>query len=274
MASVPGLDISVSSKPVGGSSGGDLYLISSCSCGWITRLLLADIAGHGEAVSKLSNQLRKAMHKSISTVDQTKLARTLNTAFEDISGGAKFATALLMTYNAPSGHLVFVNAGHPPPLLCRAGSDQWIPIDQDADGALTEPTHELRVGNRNLPLGIIGSTQYEQIAIKLNPGDRVCAFTDGFTEAKSETNELLGTDGLASILSTFGSQMTDLTASDFAGAILREIQSQGYELADDDHTMLTIHLNGQSAPKPGLHTLSNMIKDTFGLGHSDSGVNT
>ena len=65
-ASVPGLDISVSSRPIEGSeSGGDLYLISSCSSGWFSRILLADVAGHGSDVSDLSHKLRKAMHKSI-----------------------------------------------------------------------------------------------------------------------------------------------------------------------------------------------------------------
>ncbi|PCI11472.1 hypothetical protein COB72_00695 [bacterium] len=267
-ASVPGLDISVTARPYGDSeAGGDLYLISSCSSGWISRMLLADVAGHGDAVSDLSAKLRKAMHKSINTVDQSKLARTLNTAFDEISDGSKFATALLMTYFAPTGHLIFVNAGHPPPLLCRAGADQWIPIDQDTDGIMKQSSRDLRVGIKNLPLGVIGSTDYEQIAIKINEGDRICAYTDAYIEAQSPDGKLLGVDGLAQILAaTYQSAATSNTQPDPT----HEIQAQGYQLADDDHTMLLFHHNGQSRSKVGPSTLGKLIKNGFGFGHTDT----
>ena len=270
-ASVPGLDISVCARPVGESAaGGDLYLISSCSSGWISRMLIADVAGHGDEVSDLSAKLRKAMHNSINTVDQSKLARTLNTSFSEISEGSKFATALLMTYFMPTGHLIFVNAGHPPPLLCRAGSQEWTPIDQGANGVLTKSTRELRVGIRNLPLGIIGSTEYEQIAIKINPGDRVCAYTDAYIEAQSADGQLLGVDGFSKILSRISRDMTRQDEANFSSATFREIQSQGYTLADDDHTMLTFFHNGDTPPNMKLSTVSNFIKNSFGFGHTDT----
>ncbi len=266
-ASVPGLDISVSSRPIEGSeSGGDIYLISSCSSGWISRILLADVSGHGSAVSDLSSQLRNAMHKSINTVDQSKLARSLNKSFDQISSGSKFATALLMTYYAPSGHLILVNAGHPPPLICRAQTNQWIPLNKQTPGVLRETTSEVRIGIKNLPLGVIGSTQYEQIAIKINEGDRICAYTDAFSEAQHDNGSLLGSTGLAETLNNteFGN------ASENASSVLTEIRSRGYKPADDDHTMLMLHHNGQSSPNIKIETVSNFIKNSFGLGHRDT----
>ena len=169
-ASVPGLDISVHSKPIEGERGGDLYLISSCSSGWVSRMLIADVSGHGPSVSELSSKLRKAMHKSISMVDQSKFARMLNESFEEFASGGKFATAILMSYYAPSGHLILVNAGHPPPLISRSGQQGWVPLDASASEAITQTTKDVRVGLVNLPLGVIGTTQYEQIAFKLEPG--------------------------------------------------------------------------------------------------------
>jgi phosphoserine phosphatase RsbU/P len=266
-ASVPGLDITVSSRPIEGSTaGGDLYLISSCSSGWISRMLLADVSGHGDGVAELSAKLRKAMHKSINVVDQSRLARMLNSAFEDISGGTKFATALLMTYYAPTGHLILVNAGHPPPLLCRAGSDQWAPIDKDTDGILTQKTKELRIGVRNLPLGVIGSTHYEQLAIKITKGDRICAYTDGYAEAQRISGELLGVDGLASVLS----ELPVGDEQDYASQTTKAILDRGYQLAEDDHTMLSFTHNGEGMAKVGMPTLANLIKNGFGIGHTDT----
>ena len=266
-ASVPGLDISVCSRPVDGAElGGDLYLISSCSSGWVCRILLADVSGHGLGVSELSTNLRKAMHKSIGTVDQSKLARSLNKSFDDISGGTKFATALLMTYYAPSGHLIFVNAGHPPPLLRRVGTTSWESVDQNTEGILKSPTSELRVGIKNLPLGVIDSTEYEQIAIKINHGDLICVYTDAFTEAQREDGTLIGVDGLADVLSK--PHVSD--SNDVTRAVLDEFTNQGYQHAEDDHTMLVLHRNSEGSPKAGLSAITNMIKDSFGMGHTDT----
>ena len=268
-ASVPGLDISVCSRPVQGSeSGGDLYLISSCSSGWISRILLADVSGHGSDVSHLSSKLRKEMHKSLNTVDQSKLARHLNNAFEDISGGSKFATALLMTYFAPSGHLIFVNAGHPPPLLRRAGSSEWIQIDQNTPEVLTDPTNDLRIGIKNLPLGVIKSTEYEQLAIKIEQGDLICAYTDAFIEAQSIDGSLLGVSGLTNALSTVNAE----TSVGMSKGILNELTTQGFEHAEDDHTMLLLHHNGQHKPSVGITTFANLVKNSLGFGHTDTVV--
>ena len=43
-----GLDVWVYSKPFGEAQrGGDVYYVSSCASGRISRLLLADVSGHG-----------------------------------------------------------------------------------------------------------------------------------------------------------------------------------------------------------------------------------
>jgi len=272
-ASVPGLDITVNARPVAGSeSGGDLYLISSCSSGWISRMLLADVSGHGDDVSHLSSLLRKAMHKSINTVDQTKIARTLNVAFNEFSGGMKFATALLITYYAPSGHLIFVNAGHPPPMICRADTKEWVPINHDTPEIIKHTSKEVRVGVKNLPLGVIDSTEFEQVALKVNSGDRICAYTDAFIEAQKKTGELLGINGFANLLSSVSIASPELSEADFPHEVKRRILSDGYELAEDDHTLLNFTHNGHETPKAGLNTVSNFIKNGLGLGHSDTVV--
>lgn len=266
-ASVPGLDISVCSRPVDGAeSGGDLYLISSCSSGWISRILLADVSGHGSDVSELSAKLRKEMHKSLNTVDQSKLARRLNKAFDEISGGSKFATALLMTYFAPTGHLIFVNAGHPPPLLKRAGSKEWVQIDQSTEGVLTDPSRELQIGIKNLPLGVIKSTEYEQLAIKIEAGDLFCAYTDAFIEAQHENGSLIGVDGLTKVIASVDRD----THSNLSAGVLEELSAQGFAHAQDDHTMLLVHHNGQSPSSIGTRTISNYIKNGLGFGHTDT----
>lgn len=268
IASVPGLDVSVTSRPQEGDKGGDLYLISSCSSGWISRILLADVSGHGSGVNHLATKLRKAMHKSINTVDQSKFARTLNEAFDEVSTQGRFATSLLMTYFSPSKHLILVNAGHPPPLILRPGSGEWVPLDSSAPEAITETSKEVRVGVVNLPLGVINSTDYEQIAFALQPGDRVCAYTDAFTEATDSNGNQIGVNGFAALLNGID------PAHPIEGMeqqIRSQMSSVNIELSDDDQTLIMIENNGGESPKVTIPMVRNWLKQNFGLGHSDSG---
>jgi sigma-B regulation protein RsbU (phosphoserine phosphatase) len=45
---------SIYSAPAGGGRGGDIYYFGVCKGDVITRLAIADVAGHGEAVSEIS----------------------------------------------------------------------------------------------------------------------------------------------------------------------------------------------------------------------------
>lgn len=70
----PGLTIWIDSRPLG-KGGGDVHYVSTCGAGYVTRLALADIAGHGDSVDRLAVALRKLMRKHINTLDQTRFAR-------------------------------------------------------------------------------------------------------------------------------------------------------------------------------------------------------
>ena len=245
-------------------------------------MLLADVAGHGQAVSHLSSQLRKAMHKSINTVDQSKLAKTLNKSFDEFSNGSKFATALFMTYFAPSGHLVLVNAGHPPPLICRSGQTSWVPVDTHHQDIITSSNRTSMKSLSNLPLGVIRSTEYEQIAIAFNEGDQICAYTDAYIEAIADDHQILGMDGLADILSRICNNKVApealstavpnviIAPEEYSESISQEIKARGYAIADDDHTLLCFQHNGQRSGGVDFDTVKNYIKNTFGFGHIDT----
>ena len=148
-ASVPGLDVYVRSTPYADEGienrvgGGDVYYISRCGSGRVTRIALADVAGHGVAVNKIAEDLKKSMRRSVNIANQTRFARALNRSFDEHGQGEHFATAILSTYYAPTDHLVFVNAGHPPPLLRTKSTGQWMTLDQNTPGVLTDSTPEV-----------------------------------------------------------------------------------------------------------------------------------
>ena len=58
-AELPGLSGWVSCHPLRPSPrGGDLYYMSACSQGIMARVVLADVAGHGEVVSAAADRLQ------------------------------------------------------------------------------------------------------------------------------------------------------------------------------------------------------------------------
>ena len=77
----PGLDIWIDSRPLGrGAWGGDVHYLSTCGGGYVTRLALADVAGHGESADAMAIALRKLMRKYINKLDQTHFEPRLNDA--------------------------------------------------------------------------------------------------------------------------------------------------------------------------------------------------
>src|SRR5271169_1819897 len=121
-----GLDAWVYSKPFGEAQrGGDVYYASSCATGRITRLLLADVAGHGNAVAATAADLRTLMRRFVNRLDQTEFVRLLNQQFATLSKEGAFATAIVTTFFAPSRRLSVCNAGHPRPFLYRAAKRHW-----------------------------------------------------------------------------------------------------------------------------------------------------
>src|SRR6202158_739134 len=143
-----GLDAWVYSKPYGNAQhGGDGYYASSCATGRISRLLLADVSGHGTPVAATAADLRTLMRRFVNRLDQTEFVRLLNQQFAVMSKEGTFATAIVTTFFAPSRRLNVCNAGHPRPFLYRAAQRQWNFLDHEESADQPTP--------RNMPLGII-----------------------------------------------------------------------------------------------------------------------
>src|SRR5258708_20416371 len=94
-----GLDAWVYSKPHGQSPrGGDVYYASSCGSGRITRLLLADVSGHGHAVAAIAADLRLLMRRFVNHLDQTEFVALLNQHFAEMSPTDTLANPIVATF--------------------------------------------------------------------------------------------------------------------------------------------------------------------------------
>jgi phosphoserine phosphatase RsbU/P len=228
-----GLDAWLFSKPFGdGRNGGDVYYASSCINGRISRFLLADVVGHGQAAAETANGLKFLMRRFVNWLDQCEFVRLLNRQFSELAPEGIFATAIVATFFAPTRRLCLCNAGHPPPLLYRAASHEWSLLRSDRD-----------LTRRNLPLGILDLSDYQDFDIELEPGDCLLVYTDGLMEACGSDRRILGEDGLLEIAA--GLKATEPKA--LAQSLLDEVgRRYPTALSCDDVTVMVLQANGRS----------------------------
>lgn len=244
--SVPGVDVEISTRPHRGEAeGGDIHYVSSCAAGLVARFVLADVAGHGVSVAGEAAKLRRLVRKHMNSADQSGFATSVNQEFAGLAAGGVFATALLMTYFAPTDHLLVVSAGHPRPLWYRAETGEWSVLH---DGHALAARSAEQVGIADLPLGVIDETGYHQIAVPLGAGDVVVGYTDALTEARSADGRLLGEEGLLEI-----ARGIDVEAiASIAGALLAGVAAYRAGESDDDATVVVLRHN---AANPGRYSL-------------------
>jgi phosphoserine phosphatase RsbU/P len=241
-----GLDAWVYSRPYRQASrGGDVVYASNCATGRITRLMVADVAGHGQAVAATAADLRLLMRRFVNCLDQTELVRRLNVQFATLSEQAAFATALVATFFAPTRRLTICNAGHPRPLHYSAARREWRFLS-----AFDTPR---AAGPRNLPLGILAVADYDAFDIELQDGDCVLAYTDALIESQDADGRDLGEGGVLRILQLLG----DVEPPTLIRTLLREIEDRYPEnLSADDVTVLLV----RTSPRETAHPLAERLK--------------
>ncbi len=222
-----GLDVALRSRVYEQQSeGGDIYLISSCASGRITRALLADVSGHGSLVASVAEQLRELIRSNVNVVSQQRLVGEVNRGFSELAKDGGFATAVVCTFFAPTRSLTIANAGHPPPFLYRVNSGTWSPL---TDNAINEPSLA------NTPLGVAKEATYSSPKMNLEVGDMVFCYSDAFIESCNREGAMLGVAGLQELLNDCrpGADLDVLERLEHNIVSLR-----GENLQDDDATAM------------------------------------
>lgn len=228
----PGLRIWVYNQPYGAArSGGDVYYLSSCASGRITRLMLADVCGHGEQVSDMAVGLRDLMRQNVNYIRHTRFVRSMNQQFDKFGKFGSFATALVGTFFAPTKTFSLCNAGHPPPLLFRQESKSWSELSQEADSEDVSDT----------PLGLLPQATYSQLDTRLAPGDMVLCFSDAVTESEDGQGRQLGREGVLQLVQ----ECEAASPEDVIPHVVERLRSLAHDNLDqDDATLLLCQATG------------------------------
>lgn len=235
-----GLDAWVYSRPWHDENfGGDVHYVSSCATGRVTRLLLADVSGHGETVAETATVLRQLMRRYVNHVEQRTFVRAMNREFAGISDH-RFATTVAASFFAPRKQLIISNAGHLPPLLYRKRTGKWQFIEQDD----VESNNTNGDAISNVPLGILDGSDYDESRVTLNVGDLVMLYTDALTESHNTNGSMLGLDGFKSIVESI--DVAD--PAQFVTELRERIASlNSANLDGDDVTIMLFRPNGLGA---------------------------
>lgn len=194
----------------------------------VLHLAMIDAMGHGLNAAVLATVAVGAYrHARRAQPGLAELYAFMDTAIDDQFGPDHFVTAQMMRLNIGTGHLEWVNAGHPPPMLIR---------DHRVIGTLEGPG--------TLPVGFGGSKPQINTR-KLRRGDRVLAYTDGLVEEHTTGGALFGEDRLIATIERVGpaSASVQQMVRDLSHTLMRERGG----ITSDDATLFLIEWRGGTA---------------------------
>lgn len=215
---LPGLAVAVRYLPMTAVAG-DLYDFLDPGPRRL-GVLVADVCGHGVGAALIASMVKIAC--AAQTERAARPAEVLAGINRILTANMQgsFATAAYLCLDLEARRLAYAGAGHPPILLCRAGS---------------EPRGLLENG---FPLGLFPDARYQALQEPLSAGDRIVLYTDGLIEAPSPTGDLFGEERLREAVAAGA----DLPAGAFADLVLARlaawsVQSEGFA---DDVTLVVV----------------------------------
>lgn len=143
-------------------------------------------------------------------------------------------TAAVVAYYRNEHKALISYAGHPPVLYKRVTDEMWsfaIPPNRETQSDCLP---------MNLPFDVFPDTEYRQLSIPLESGDRLFVYTDGITEVSNPEGELFGKDRLKDILDQNGTS----PLSELKSVVMKALhQYAEKELTHDDITLIALEIN-------------------------------
>lgn len=191
-------------------------------------LVVADVCGKGLPAALFMAVARTSLRNfSASGRTPAETLAATNAALCVGNAQCMFVTLFYAHYQVSTGLLRYANAGHPPPCVVLASGSA---VQLAGSGPL---------------LGALPEAAYVTGEYQLNPGDTLFLYTDGVTEAGSDTQELYGEARLA----TWLEQMAGLPLAETCQRLAAQVDAYRHQERQDDITLLA--LRRQVAPHHG-----------------------
>ena len=147
---------------------------------------LGDVSGKGIKAAFYMTLAKGLLHGSFGLVkDHKELLKLLNQRFGSLCEEGIFLTLITLTIDRDSCDVIVTSAGHNPPLLCKGGKSEYLPVK----GLVIGPLPEEMVMNSLI--------EYQ---FKIEKNDVLLLYTDGVTESFDHKFEEYGTERLEEVV--------------------------------------------------------------------------
>jgi sigma-B regulation protein RsbU (phosphoserine phosphatase) len=217
---VEGVEIAARNVPTR-QVGGDYFDLFPLSRGRL-GFLVADVSGKGVPAALLVSTVHAAVHLQI---DEAKtiadLIGRIDRHLQKYAATRKFLTCFFGVIEPDSGTLRYVSAGHNPALLRRG------------DGSVDQ------IKATGVPLGMFPNASWKEETVILEPGDLLCVYTDGVTEALNAADEEFGMDRLSRLL------VAPSSPDEICRAVFENVSAFAADVPQyDDQTLLILRRVG------------------------------
>lgn len=198
--------------------GGDLYDFLEYS-DTQTAIVLGDVSGKAAPAALFAALVSGIMRSAaIHRPEPAAMLTQLNDSLQERKLESQYVTMLFALWDDTARTLQVSNSGAVQPMLCRGGQSQII-------------------SSEGFPLGLFPGASYEELTMSTQPGDVVVFVSDGILDAENHTNEMYGTERLASVLNGHRVQ----SAAHIAEAILSDVtRFQDGKDRFDDETIIVL----------------------------------
>ena len=228
---------------------GDFYDAFTFAQDGRVGLVMGDVCGKGVGAA-LYMSLFRTLLRAVASIDELgdgfdnalvhpgdRLVKAFSLTNEYVAENhpqsCMFASTFFGVLDPVTGALVYVNAGHEPPIIFGANGVK-------GDLSPTGPV-----------VGLFSELDFAVGVTQLEPGDTLFMFTDGVTEARDDRGELFGPERLHELLEQ--PQETATALLDHTAAAVQEYHGDAGQY--DDIAMLAVRRIPSSHPPPGLSNL-------------------
>ncbi len=163
LPAIPGYEVCAHIEPCF-EVGGDLYDVSTLPDGRVA-VVVGDVSGKGLGAALLVSSLIPLLRAMLEAEpDLAALTSNLNRQLWRTTDPIRYATLFVGVLDPETGCLEYVNAGHNPPVIVRAGGGVEI------------------ISSTGLPVALLDESAWKTKRLCLNQGDFLAMYSDGIPE--------------------------------------------------------------------------------------------
>jgi serine phosphatase RsbU (regulator of sigma subunit) len=202
--------------------GGDFFNYFALPDGRLA-MLVGDVSGKGVSAALLMANVQATLRARLPL--ETDLARLADGLDRDVDANTPhsvYVTMFLAILDVERSVLRYVNAGHNPQFLLRAGGG-------------IEP-----LSSTGMPIALYAGQGYQEASVRVASGDLLFFYTDGLVETEDERGDMFGSERLQELLASVPAERVDVLL-ERVDATVRSFRGRAEPL--DDATMMALRVD-------------------------------